>query len=100
MERKRRLKRLLYLGSAFGALITIAITLLMDVFYADVLGGTWRQAIQKDLNSLFSISVSENSFIVLLVFLIILILLGSFGALMGMIFTFFVYSFLEFLVKE
>lgn len=100
MERQRRLKRLLYIGSIFGALITIAITLLMDVFYADVLGGTWRQAIQKDIHSFFSISVSENSFIVIAIFLVILIILGSFGALMGMIFTYFVYSFLEFLIRE
>ena len=100
MGADRKLKRLLMAGAAAGAAMTVVITLLMDVLYADALGGTWRQAIAKDLHTFFSIAVPEGSLLVTAIFLVILLLLGSFGALMGLIFAFFVYSFLEFLLKK
>lgn len=100
MRRRRRLKRFLIAGAVAGAILTIAISLFMDVLYADVLGGTWRDAIVKDLMTFFSVSVSSGSFVVTVTFLFILLVLGSFGAAAGVMFTVFVYRFLELLLKE
>ncbi len=48
MQEDRRLKLVLLLGALGGAALSVAIALLMDVLYADSLGGTWRDAIAGD----------------------------------------------------
>lgn len=99
MER-RKARKLFYAGAAAGAAVTIAVALLMDVFYADALGGTWRDAIVKDMKSLFGATLETGSMAVTAVFLVILSVLGLFGALAGFIFTAFVVRFLDFLVRK
>jgi hypothetical protein len=97
MDVRGRLKRLLCAGAAFGAALSVALSLLMDTLYGDALGGTWRDAIIHDLRIYLSISASKDSPIVIAVFMLILSVLAAFGAFMGLIFTFFVYRFFTFL---
>lgn len=97
MSETRKAKRFLLAGAIIGAIIGLSITLLMDVFYADTLQGTWHDAIAKDLNNLFSLDVTSESMIVHVVFIFVLAILSAFGAFMGFIFSFFVYKFFSFL---
>jgi hypothetical protein len=97
MPDEKRLKRYLIVGAVVGAVMALTISLLMDVFFADSLSGTWRDAIVTDLHNLLKINVTLNSPIVVIVFGIILAVLSGFGAFMGMIFTFFIIRFFSFL---
>ena len=97
MDDQKRARKFLVSGAIVGGIISLTITLLMDMLYADSMSGTWRDAIAKDLNSLLSLGVSSKSLIVMAVFLLILALLSAFGAFMGYIFSFFLYKFFEFL---
>jgi hypothetical protein len=97
MEDRGRAKRYLLFGAIIGGILSLSITLLMDTFYADVLNGTWRDAIAKDLNTFFSLGVSSASFIVYLMFGVVLAIMTAFGSFMGFIFSFFLYKFFEFL---
>jgi hypothetical protein len=72
----------------------------MDTIYADSLQGTWRDAIAKDLNTFLSLGVSSGSIIVNIVFIFVLGLLAAFGALLGFIFSFFLYKFFGFLSSK
>lgn len=94
---RRRAKKVLFFGAIIGGIISLAITLLMDTFYADALQGTWRDAIAKDLHTFFSLNVTSASFIVYSVFFVVLGIMTAFGAFMGFIFSFFLYKFFEFL---
>lgn len=100
MDEWKRLKRFLIAGAALGAAAAIVISLLLDVLYADVLQGTWRDAIVNDLKTFLGASVEKGSLLVSLIFIIILSILGLFGAFVGTISTFFVYKFLSLLVKK
>ncbi len=97
MEDRGRAKRYLLFGAIIGGILSLSITLLMDTFYADVLNGTWRDAIAKDLNTFFSLGVSSASFIVYVMFGVVLAIMTAFGSFMGFIFSFFLYKFFEFL---
>ena len=97
MVDSRKAKKYLYSGAIIGGIISITISLLMDSFYADSFQGTWRDAIAKDLNTLFSLGVTPNSIIVYIGFVFVLGLLTAFGAFMGFIFSFFLYKFFSFL---
>ena len=97
MPDEKSLKRFLITGAIVGGILAITITLLMDVFFAESLNGTWRDAIVSDLHNFFKITVTISSPIVFVVFGIILIVLSGFGAVMGMIFTFFIIKFFSFL---
>ena len=97
MTHEKRLKQYLIIGAVIGGLLSLTITLLMDVIFAESLDGTWRDAIVSDLHNLFNIQLSVNSPIVFIVFGVILVVLSGFGAFMGMIFTFFIYKFFSFL---
>jgi hypothetical protein len=94
---RRRAKRFLFIGAIAGGLLSLAITLLMDTFYADAMQGTWRDAIAKDLHTFFSLNVSSSSFIVYILFFVVLGIMAAFGAFMGFIFSFFLYRFFQFL---
>jgi len=100
MEDRRRAKKFLLFGAVFGGLSSIAISILMDVQFADALKGTWRDAIAKDLNTFLALGVDSHSIIVNLVFLIVLGILAAFGAFMGFIFSFFLYKFFGFLTGK
>ena len=97
MEDQRRAKKILLAGAIVGGIISVAVSLLMDTVYADSLQGTWRDAIAKDLNTFLSLGVSSGSIIVNIVFIFVLGLLAAFGALLGFIFSFFLYKFFSFL---
>jgi hypothetical protein len=97
MPDEKRLKRFLMTGAIVGGILAITITLLMDVLFAESLNGTWRDAIVSDLHNFFKINVTVNSPIVFVVFGIILLVLSGFGAIMGVIFTFFIIKFFSFL---
>ncbi len=100
MEDRRRVKKFLLFGAVLGALSSLAISILMDVQFADALKGTWRDAIAKDLNNLLSLGVNAHSIIVNIVFLLVLGILMAFGAFMGFIFSFFLYKFFSFLTGK
>lgn len=97
MSGEKRLKRYLIVGAVIGGLIALSISFLMDALFADSLNGTWRDAIVSDLHNFFKLDVTVNSPIVFIVFGIILIVLSGFGAIMGMIFSFFIIRFFSFL---
>lgn len=97
MEDTRRAKKFLLSGAVVGGILSLAITLLMDSLFAGSLQGTWRDAIAKDLNTLLSLGVTSGSIIVYIVFAFVLCLLTAFGAIMGFIFSFFLYKFFSFL---
>lgn len=100
MSERRRLRIVLLFGAIAGAILAITVTLLMDVLYAESLGGTWRDAIARDLESLFSVSFSPDGFVVTAVFIVIIAILALFGALLGSIFSTFVFRLLELLTRE
>jgi hypothetical protein len=97
MEDRKRAKKILLAGAIVGGIISVAVSLLMDTIYADALQGTWRDAIAKDLNTFLSLGVSPGSVIVIIVFIFVLGLLAGFGAILGFIFSFFLYKFFSFL---
>ena len=100
MGEERRAKKFLLGGAIVGGVISLSISLLMDVLLADSLQGTWRDAIAKDLNTLFSLGVTPKSIVVGLVFAVILAILSAFGAFLGYIFSFFLYKFFGLLGRQ
>jgi hypothetical protein len=97
MDDRRRAKKILFAGAIAGGVLSVAVSLLMDTVYADSLQGTWRDAIAKDLNTFFSLGVSSGSIIVNIIFVFVLGILAAFGAMLGFIFSFFLYKFFSFL---
>jgi hypothetical protein len=97
MQDRRRVKRFLYFGAIFGACVSVAIAILMDVLLADALHGTWRDAIAHDVNTLFHLGVTAHSIVVYFLFIAVLGILAAFGAFLGFIFFFFLYKFFSFL---
>ena len=97
MEDQRRAKKFLLAGAIVGGILSVTVSLLMDTIYADALQGTWRDAIAKDLNTFLSLGVSSGSIIVNIAFVFVLGILAAFGALLGFIFSFFLYKFFSFL---
>lgn len=100
MSERKKLKTLIRAGAALGALASVGIALMMDVMFADSMGGTWRAAISDDFQALFAMDYPPGSFPVTLVFIAIMLVLGLFGALMGTAFVAFIYKFIQMLVKE
>ena len=100
MDERRRAKKFLLGGAIVGGIMSLSISLMMDMLFADSLQGTWRDAIAKDLNTIFSLGVSSESIIVGLAFIVILAILSAFGAFMGFIFSFFLYKFFGLLSRQ
>ncbi|NJD56764.1 MAG: hypothetical protein FIA94_10220 [Nitrospirae bacterium] len=100
MDEQKRAKKFLLGGAIVGGIMSLSISLMMDMLFADSLQGTWRDAIAKDLNTIFSLGVSSASIIVCLVFVVILAILSAFGAFMGYIFSFFLYKFFGLLSRQ
>ncbi len=100
MEDRRRAKKFLLFGAIIGGLSSLAVSILMDLQFADALKGTWRDAIAKDLNTFLSLGVDSHSLIVNIVFLLVLGMLMAFGAFLGFIFSFFLYKFFSFLSSD
>lgn len=99
-DRNRLLRRYIVTGAIIGGLLSLSISLLMDVLFADSLNGTWRDAIVSDLNNFFKIKTSTGSPLVYLILGVILLVLSGFGAFMGMIFASFIFKFLSFLKEK
>lgn len=83
------------LGAVFGAVIGFVSTVSMDVLYKDALQSrirvvptSWKEAIVHDLNAAFSVALSPDSPLVLLVLVLIILSITLFGALMGYLFGF------------
>ncbi len=100
MDEQKRAKKFLLGGAIVGGIMSLSISLMMDMLFADSLRGTWRDAIAKDLNTLFSLGVSSESIIVGFAFVVILAILSAFGAFMGFIFSFFLYKFFGLLSRQ
>jgi hypothetical protein len=100
MSERRRLKLVLLFGAVGGAILSVVVTLLMDVLYAESLGGTWRDAIAKDLHSMFQVSYPPDGFVVTVLFVVIIAILALFGALLGAMFSTFVFRLITLLTRE
>ena len=100
MDEQKRARKFLLGGAIVGGIMSLSVSLMMDMLFADSLQGTWRDAIAKDLNTMFSLGVSSKSIIVGLVFIFILAILSAFGAFMGYIFSFFLYKFFGLLSRQ
>jgi len=100
MDEQKRARKFLLGGAIVGGIMSLSVSLMMDMLFADSLQGTWRDAIAKDLNTMFSLGVSSKSIIVGLVFIFILAILCAFGAFMGYIFSFFLYKFFGLLSRQ
>jgi len=100
MDERKRAKKFLLGGAIVGGIMSLSICLMMDMLFADSLQGTWKDAIAKDLNTIFSLGVSSESIIVGLAFIVILAILSAFGAFMGFIFSFFLYKFFGLLSRQ
>lgn len=92
-----KFKRYIVVGAIFGGVMSVTISLLMDTIYGDSLQGTWRDAIAKDLNKFFSLSVTPDSFPVTIAFILILAVLGLFGSFVGVLFVFIINKFFNLL---
>jgi hypothetical protein len=92
-------RKIIISGALLGAVMTIVVSLLMDVLYADALNGTWRDAIVLDLDRYFSVSLTPDSLVVYMIFGLILLILSGFGAVIGIVFVLLIYKFLSFLTS-
>ncbi len=81
----RGLKKAILTGAALGAAITLGTALSMDLFFADTLQGTWRDAATKDVTKMFGPSCGGNYWAVTLVLTVVMAFLAGFGALLGTI---------------
>ena len=77
------LKKAVITGAVLGGIITLGIALSMDLFFADALKGTWRDAAAKDVTKMFGPACGQNSFAVLLMLASVMGFLAGFGALLG-----------------
>ena len=77
------LKKAVLIGAVLGGLITLGIAVSMDLFFADSLQGTWRDAAAKDVTKMFGPSCGQNVFAVYFVLIIVMGFLAGFGAMLG-----------------
>lgn len=77
------LKKAVLIGAVIGALVTLGIALSMDLFFADTLQGSWRDAAAKDVTRMFGPDCGRNVFAVTLVLAVVMAFLAGFGAMMG-----------------
>lgn len=77
------LRKAVLIGAVIGALVTLGIALSMDLFFADTLQGSWRDAAAKDVTRMFGPACGQNVFAVMLVLTVVMAFLAGFGAMMG-----------------
>lgn len=82
------------IGATAGAVLSIVTTFLLDVLYAESLGGTWRDAIVSDMQNMFDVTLDAGSLSVTMIFGLVIAFLSAFGALLGGVFAAFVYKLL------
>ena len=93
------LKKAILIGAIAGALFSLGIALSMDIFFADQLQGTWRDAAAKDVTKMFGESCGQNWFAVMLLLGTVLGFLAAFGAVLGVVAGFFLNRFFKFVLK-
>jgi hypothetical protein len=77
------LRRAVLIGATLGAVVTFAIALSMDLFFADTIQGTWRDAAAKDAVRMFGPERGKNSCVVMSLLIAVMSFLAAFGALLG-----------------
>jgi len=100
MSSAYRVKRFVLAGAIVGAAASVTVSLLMDLLYADALNGTWRDAIARDFNHIFSSTLTPHSPVVYVAFIFILGILGGIGALLGAVCAMVIYRFFSFMDKD
>ena len=83
MSEKNGLKKAVLIGALLGGLITLGIALSMDLFFADSLQGTWRDAAAKDVTRMFGPTCGQNALAVYSVLIVVMGFLAGFGAMLG-----------------
>ena len=77
------LKKSVIIGAVLGGVITLGIALSLDLFFADTLKGTWKDAAAKDVTKMFGPSCGQNTFAVMFMLVSVMGFLAGFGALLG-----------------
>jgi hypothetical protein len=90
-------KKALIAGAIAGGVLSLAITLLMDILLTDSSQGSWRGAISLDLERAFSVEIAPEHFIVYFLFLLVLVFMTAVGGGIGACLSLMVYRFLRFL---
>ena len=93
------LKKAVIIGAVLGAVVTLGIALSMDLFFADTLQGTWKDAAAKDVTKMFGPKCGQNTVAVLLMLGFVMSFLAGFGAVMGAAAGLFMNRFFRFLHK-
>ncbi|HTG00612.1 MAG TPA: hypothetical protein VK654_08500 [Nitrospirota bacterium] len=77
------LKKAVLIGAISGAVITLAIALSLDLFFADTMQGSWREAAAKDAVKMFGPVRGSNPCIAISLLVAVMGFLAAFGALLG-----------------
>ena len=92
-------KPFLIAGAIFGGAISLVISVMMDFMFSDTLQGTWRDAIVKDMDKYFSMTISPDSALAYILFIVTLILMAVIGAAMGAACAYVIHKFLSLLAS-
>ncbi len=87
-------------GAACGGLIGLAIALGMDLLLGEAAGSSWREAVARDLNSLFNAQISADSAPALLGAALAVLSIAAIGAGAGVVFVRIVRRFFRILLSE
>ena len=82
-------------GGAFGGVLSVVISVLMDYLASDAMQGTWRDAIVMDMERYFSLTISPDGFVAYVLFVLIMLLLAAIGAAMGAAFGLLIHKFMS-----
>lgn len=93
------LKKAIVLGAAAGAFITLVTALSLDVFFADTLHGTWRDAAVNDVTRMFGPAYGQDYFAVTLYLVCVVGFLVGFGVVLGAITGLLINRFFKLLMK-
>ena len=98
-DKKRHHRKALLIGAGIGGVLSLVISLLMDLLASGQAQGTWRDAIVNDLDMFMSITISPDSLIAYLLFVLVMIFMAAVGAAIGAVFSYIVFRFLEMLAS-
>ena len=98
-EKKRHHRKALLIGAGIGAVLSLFISLMMDVLASGQAQGTWRDAIVNDLDMFMSITISPDSAMAYVLFLLVMVFMAAIGGAIGALFSYIVFRFLEMLAS-